>query len=74
MKIKQLISLGLITATSVTVTILAARPAQAMHIMEGFLPVTWAIFCMKVSGGDCHLLFVLKMRWHNFKDYWGWKI
>lgn len=44
MKLKQLISLGLITATSVTVTILAAPPAQAMHIMEGFLPVTWAIF------------------------------
>ena len=45
MKFKQkFIHLSLIAASSFAVIICSTAPAQAMHIMEGFLPVSWAIF------------------------------
>ena len=36
--------LGLIAGTTLAIALLQERPAYAMHIMEGFLPVSWAIF------------------------------
>lgn len=38
------LNLGLIASTILAIALLQEQPARAMHIMEGFLPVGWAIF------------------------------
>ncbi len=38
------VQLGAMAALSFYIVVGTAQPAQAMHIMEGFLPVGWAIF------------------------------
>lgn len=49
-KNKRIFSFALIAGLTSNFLILgAASPAAAMHIMEGFLPVTWAIFWWVVS-------------------------
>lgn len=45
----RLIHLGGIALLSLYLIIGAAQPAQAMHIMEGFLPVGWAVFWWVVA-------------------------
>lgn len=45
-RIKQLVA---IAALSLYIILGAANPAQAMHIMEGFLPVQWAVFWWVVA-------------------------
>ena len=40
----RLVQLALMAALSFYLVVGAASPAHAMHIMEGFLPVGWAIF------------------------------
>lgn len=41
---KRAISLAMMAGLSLYLTLLSSEPAYAMHIMEGFLPVGWAIF------------------------------
>jgi cobalt/nickel transport system permease protein len=43
-KINRILNLVFMAGLSFYFVIAAATPAQAMHIMEGFLPVGWAIF------------------------------
>jgi cobalt/nickel transport system permease protein len=43
-KVNRILNLVLIAGFSFYLVVGAAAPAQAMHIMEGFLPVGWAIF------------------------------
>lgn len=45
----RLVHLGLMVALSFYLVVGAASPAQAMHIMEGFLPVGWAVFWWVVA-------------------------
>ncbi|AFZ45357.1 cobalamin biosynthesis protein CbiM [Halothece sp. PCC 7418] len=45
----RLVHLALMVALSFYLVIGAASPAQAMHIMEGFLPVGWAVFWWVVA-------------------------
>lgn len=45
----RLIHLGAITLLSLYLVVGVAQPAQAMHIMEGFLPVGWAVFWWVVA-------------------------
>lgn len=48
-KMKPGITLAAMVGISAYLVIAPARPAQAMHIMEGFLPVGWAVFWWAVS-------------------------
>ncbi len=41
---QRIVTLGLIAGLSFYWVLAAAAPARAMHIMEGYLPVGWAIF------------------------------
>ena len=43
-KIKRILNLVLMAGLSFYLVVSVAAPAQAMHIMEGFLPMNWAIF------------------------------
>lgn len=43
-KVKRVFHLVLMAGLSFYIVMGAATPAQAMHIMEGFLPVGWAVF------------------------------
>lgn len=43
-RLKNRICLGLIAGLSCFIIISSPTPAYAMHIAEGFLPVTWAVF------------------------------
>jgi len=45
----RLIQLGLMVALSFYIVVGVASPAHAMHIMEGFLPVGWAVFWWVVA-------------------------
>lgn len=40
---------GLLTASIIYFSLQSVRPAYAMHIMEGFLPLSWALFWVFVS-------------------------
>jgi cobalt/nickel transport system permease protein len=42
-KMKRGITLAAMVGLSAYLVVAPARPAQAMHIMEGFLPVGWAV-------------------------------
>ena len=54
MKKKQaLVSLILMGVISFYLVVGLPKPAYAMHIMEGFLPVQWAIFWWIVALGAC---------------------
>ncbi|NEQ42531.1 MAG: energy-coupling factor ABC transporter permease [Leptolyngbya sp. SIOISBB] len=46
---KRFWSLGVMIALSAYLVLAPVQPAQAMHIMEGFLPVGWAVFWWVVS-------------------------
>ncbi|MFN5514579.1 MAG: energy-coupling factor ABC transporter permease [Cyanobacteriota bacterium] len=46
---RKYLHLGAIASLSAYLVLAPARPAQAMHIMEGFLPVGWAAFWWLVS-------------------------
>jgi cobalt/nickel transport system permease protein len=48
-QIKKFLWLGAMLALSAYLVIASAAPAQAMHIMEGFLPVQWAVFWWVLS-------------------------
>jgi cobalt/nickel transport system permease protein len=43
-KLQRFLTLGAIVALSAYLVVAPAQPAYAMHIMEGFLPVQWALF------------------------------
>jgi cobalt/nickel transport system permease protein len=48
-QLKQVFSLGAMVALSAYLVLAPVQPAQAMHIMEGFLPVGWAVFWWVLS-------------------------
>lgn len=48
-KIQRRLSLLAIAVLSFYMILATAKPAQAMHIMEGFLPVSWAFFWWLLS-------------------------
>jgi cobalt/nickel transport system permease protein len=49
MNMQKILRLALIAGLSSYLVMGSAPPAQAMHIMEGFLPIQWAIFWWAVS-------------------------
>lgn len=48
-QLKKIFPLGAMIALSAYLVLAPMQPAQAMHIMEGFLPVGWAVFWWIVS-------------------------
>lgn len=48
-KRQRLLTLGAMAGLSAYLVLGSAPPAQAMHIMEGFLPVQWAIFWWAIA-------------------------
>lgn len=49
LKLQRIFTLGAMAGLSAFLVLGAAPPAQAMHIMEGFLPAKWAIFWWVVA-------------------------
>ncbi|OCR02256.1 cobalamin biosynthesis protein CbiM [Oscillatoriales cyanobacterium USR001] len=49
MKLRLLLRLAIMAGLSCYLIVGSPAPAQAMHIMEGFLPVQWAVFWWVVS-------------------------
>ena len=48
-KRQRILTLGAMAGLSAYLVLGSAPPAQAMHIMEGFLPVRWAIFWWAIA-------------------------